>query len=112
MLLLGDKTMKILNNKFLLTVGILICFSFLVLSVNFSSAQNLESSCEIDEEVARTAAEKILEHHKIGLMKREFLNGLIDSNSPTLFYDLNGRCAAYIFKVIDERNYYLGNINY
>ena len=76
-----------------------------------SPSQEIATPCEISEEITRIVAEKQLEHQKASLMEKEFRNGIIASDSPIVFRDLNGRCICHCYKVIDANdNHYLGYI--
>ncbi|MCD6572051.1 MAG: hypothetical protein J7K62_02135 [Thermoplasmata archaeon] len=76
-----------------------------------SPSQEIATPCEISEEITRIVAEKQLEHQKASLMEKEFRNGIIASESPIVFRDLNGRCICHCYKVIDANdNHYLGYI--
>ncbi len=103
------------KTKILIILGILV---FLLGGIGLYYLQNRENReneiievCEISSEITRVVAEKQLEHQKASLMEKEFRNGIIASDSPIVFRDLNGRCICHCYKVIDANdNHYLGYI--
>lgn len=102
--------MKTSKSTFLVTAG-LFCFAIVFLCFENLPSQETSSPCEISAEVTKIVAEKKLQHQKIHLMKKEFRNGVVAPDNPVVFQDLNGKCVAHCYKIIDKDNdYYLGYI--
>ena len=102
--------MKISKSTFLLKAG-LFCFAIVFLCFENLPSQETFSPCEISPEITKIVAEKKLDHEKKHLMKKEFENGIIASGDFVAFQDLNGKCVARCYKVIDQSNdNYLGYI--
>ncbi len=102
--------MKISKSIFLIIAG-LFCFVIVFLCFEDLPSQETSSLCEISAEFTKIVAEKKLQHQKMHLMKKEFRNGIVAPDNPTVFQDLNGKCIAHCYKVIDQsNNNYLGYI--
>ena len=95
----------------IMVMVVLACFVTILFWSSKLPSQEITPPCEISPEITRVVAEKQLEHQKVHLMQKEFRNGIIAPDDPTVFHDLNGRCVAYSYKVIDANDsHYLGYI--